>query len=52
MAETNAENKGKLKKWRKRVENGEIQDGALFKIAFGTFGLTVWLFAYRDWINA
>jgi hypothetical protein len=33
--------KGKLKKWKKRVENGEIQDTALYASAFGQFGLAV-----------
>lgn len=36
--------KGKLKKWKKRVDNGEIQDGQLYNTAHGTFGLMVGVF--------
>lgn len=33
--------KGKLKKWKKRVENGEIQDTVLYRSAQGLYSLPV-----------
>lgn len=44
MCDTSGNNKpdkGKIKKWTKRVENGEIQDSALYSVANKEFGLVV-----------
>lgn len=37
--------KGKMKKWTKRVENGEVQDTALYTVAYKDFGLKVSCFS-------
>lgn len=37
----NGPDKGKIKKWTKRIENGEVQDTALYNVAYKDFGLKV-----------